>query len=207
MPRRFERNYSRREERPCIYIYTEGEVTEPGYFRALKSDLRLSSVNIKVLGTGYNTKSLVDYVVAERERISINQEAGDEVWVVFDRDDFIDEFNNAINKAVAHEIRVAYSNECFELWYLLHFELYSSDTGRNEYFKKLSARLKTETEGRVSRYEKNRNDMYTILRVLQPVAIKNAKKLLASYETSKNYVKNCPSTTVHLLVERLNSLT
>ncbi|HNI45813.1 MAG TPA: RloB family protein, partial [Chitinophagales bacterium] len=44
------------------------------------------------------------------------------IWIVFDKDNFEDyNFNNAINKATAHGIKVAWSNQAFEYWFILHF--------------------------------------------------------------------------------------
>lgn len=202
----FKRHYEERKERPCIFVFTEGTVTEPAYFRALKSDLRLSSLDIQVVGTGFNTLSLVDHVIEVVKKIPLDREIGDEVWVVFDRDDFEANFNNAINKAKAHGIHVAYSNECFELWFLLHFELYSADNGRKEYFNKLGERLKVYTKNKIKDYEKNCTDMYWMLLPLQASAIKRSKTLLETHADPDDFVKNCPSTTVHDLVVRLNDL-
>jgi len=52
----------------------------------------------------------------------VTSKAFDEVWCVFDKDDFPDQdFNQAIVLASAKGFRVAYSNQAFEYWLLLHF--------------------------------------------------------------------------------------
>ena len=44
------------------------------------------------------------------------------MWLVFDRDEWRAEvFNQVIAQAERKNIQVAYSNQAFELWYLLHF--------------------------------------------------------------------------------------
>ncbi len=75
-------------EKPLILIVCEGENTEPSYF----NQFRLSSATVKSIGEGYNTISLV-----ERTEVLKNENQYDQVWCVFDKDDFDDnDFNTAI---------------------------------------------------------------------------------------------------------------
>ena len=91
--------------KPTILIVCEGKNTEPSYFR----QFRLSSATIKAIGEGYNTTSLVN-----RTTQIASGENYDQVWCVFDKDDFNDaEFNNAIEMARANNFGVAYSNQAF----------------------------------------------------------------------------------------------
>ena len=102
-----------RRPRSRFLIVCEGERTEPNYFRGF----RLSAKVADIRGLGANTVSLV------RETIVL-RDAGDydSVWCVFDRDSFpLQNFNRALQLAEQNGINVAYSNEAFEIWYLLHF--------------------------------------------------------------------------------------
>ena len=67
--------------------------------------------------------------IAERARIyeENNHREIDETWAVFDKDD-LDQtpgnkqnYESAFILAGEQEVKLAYSNECFELWLLLHF--------------------------------------------------------------------------------------
>lgn len=100
--------------KPTILIVCEGKNTEPSYFK----QFRLSSATIKPIGEGYNTVSLVS------RAIQLSQEKKyEQVWCVFDKDDFpVVDFNNAIAMAQANDFGVAYSNQAFEYWLLLHFD-------------------------------------------------------------------------------------
>ncbi len=101
------------EEKPKILIVCEGENTEPSYF----NQFRLSSATVKSVGEGYNTKSLVQRAIQLAERSNYDQ-----VWCVFDKDDFPDkDFNDAIKLATKNKFSIAYSNQSFEYWLLLHF--------------------------------------------------------------------------------------
>lgn len=48
--------------------------------------------------------------------------------------------------------------------------------------------------------------MYVLIKDKEKYAIKNARRLLDSYNGQRPFSKNNPSTTVHLLVESLNNL-
>ncbi|MGE4464797.1 RloB family protein [Sphaerochaeta sp.] len=98
---------------PTILIVCEGKNTEPSYFNAMK----FKSATIEAVGEGYNTVSLV-----ERAAVLAKRKTYEEVWCVFDKDDFSDsDFNQAITRAKKYGYHVAYSNQAFEYWILLHF--------------------------------------------------------------------------------------
>lgn len=211
---KFGRNRTRNKRlaNKIIYILCEGQKTEPLYFdgfkKSLEQKIRRKNVAIVIKGAGRNTLSLVEYAI--KNPPPGYEQKLDEKWVVFDEDTKErGDFDNAIKKAEANNWQVAYSNECFELWYLLHFSYYNVDNGRDEYFRKLIAELRLcsppinltnwRTQG------KSISGIYDILSSRQSTAINNAKKLLASH-AKKAPSKQRPSSTVHLLVESLNKL-
>lgn len=57
--------------------------------------------------------------------------AYDQIWCVFDRDEHPN-FESAVDLAARHGIRVAVSNPCIELWFLLHFEDQTAFIDRHE---------------------------------------------------------------------------
>ena len=73
-----------------------------------------------------------------------NCESYDQVWCVFDKDDFNDiDFNNAIEIANANNFGVAYSNQAFEYWLILHFDDHQGGgMHRSDYDDKINALLK-----------------------------------------------------------------
>ena len=107
------RNIPTIKEKPTILIVCEGKNTEPSYFNSFK----LSSATVKSIGEGYNTVSLVNRAV-----FLSKQKKYDQVWCVFDKDDFSNNnFNSAITLATQNNLNVAYSNQAFEYWIILHF--------------------------------------------------------------------------------------
>ena len=122
-------------EKPTILIVCEGENTEPSYFK----QFRLTSATIKPIGLGFNTVSLVNRAILLSQEKSYNQ-----VWCVFDKDDFsVNDFNNAITIAQANNFGVAYSNQAFEYWILLHFDDHQGAAmNRSDYNDKLNELMK-----------------------------------------------------------------
>jgi len=199
-PWELERACGRREDtrliRDRILILCEGEKTEPNYFR--KFPVKIDLVELDVAGIGANTLSLVQAAIGRRDDAVRNNVAYNQVWCVFDRDEFRSvNFNAAFRLARDNRIRIAYSNQCFELWYFLHFQFNDAALHRHAYGEKLTEQM----GGR--NYKKNDAAMYDLLKDKQWVAMRNARKLLTRYCLC-NPEKDDPSTTVHLLVEVLN---
>lgn len=130
-----ERPVAELTEKPSILIVCEGENTEPSYF----NQFRITSAKVKSVGEGYNTISLVNRALA------LSQQGNyDQVWCVFDKDDFNDnDFNSAIQIAVANNFGVAYSNQSFEYWLILHFNDHQGGgMHRDSYNDKINEHLK-----------------------------------------------------------------
>lgn len=92
-----------------------------------------------------------------------------------------------------------WSNQCIELWFLLHFSFMQSDLHRSSYWPKLTEILSAQGLGT---YEKNRSDMYQILFPVMNTAIANAEKL-DKINDGKLPSASAPGTKVHVLVEKL----
>ncbi|MDR3244605.1 MAG: RloB family protein [Elusimicrobiota bacterium] len=183
-----------------ILIICEGVKTEPNYFYKFKEKIEdANDINIKIYGKGANTLSLVDMAIEMRDE-KPNEYI--EVWCVFDKDSFkADNFDNAIHKAESKKIRAAWSNECFELWYMLHFDYHTAALNRKQYTKVLN---KSFQKNKINKkYKKNDKDMYNILENRQHIAIRNAEKLILQFRANTYHLQN-PSTTVYSLVKRLN---
>jgi len=169
-------------------IVCEGTKTEPNYFRSF----RVPKLVVDVQGVGENPSRLVQSTIELKKQGNYDQ-----VWCVFDRDSWtVEDFNNAIKNAKSQGFGVAYSNEAFELWYVLHFEFLHTGIPRSDYILKLNSLLG-------HRYEKNSESIYEELFEKQAIAIKNAENLLKLYIPPMP-AKDNPSTAVHLLVQELN---
>ncbi len=212
-----EQNHRKRNtksKRRYFLIVCEGEKTEPNYFESLKNDLPrgvLTSCRIDIEGTGRNTLSLVEESIKIKERLENQTSLSiDKIWVVFDRDSFEpDNFNEAINlcKSISPEIGCAWTNQAFELWYLLHFHFYNTAINREMYQRLIEGNLRPFL-GADYKYEKNSTKMYNYLKENGNLerAIKFAIKLDAEFEGRCDYSNHNPSTKVHHLIAELFGL-
>lgn len=185
-------------------IICEGTKTEPNYFNELKHRIEEKEKNklqIEVLGTGYNTRSLFDYA---RECVQKSANGYSRVWLVYDKDDFPAESFNVTEEMCRNytseggtEYNAIWSNQCIELWFLLHFMYLQSDLHRDEYYPKL-----TDCLAGKGKYQKNREDIFEILFPYLKYAIQNAKKLEKVNE-GKTPSESAPGTRVYYLMEEL----
>lgn len=185
-------------------IVTEGTDTEPNYFEAMRNIINQKysdRIVLKVEGKGDNTLSLFEKAKESSEGPNDYKH----VWIVYDTDDFPAEHINKtaeLCKSTSNEntqFHAIWSNQCIELWFLLHFGFYQSDIHRSEYWPKLSGWLNEIGKGE---YEKNRGDIYDILRPYLDTAVANAKKL-DEIHFGKTPSMSAPGTKVHELIEVL----
>ena len=185
-----------REIKQSFLIVCEGEKTEPDYFKAF----RMTEATIKAVGQAMNTMTLVNKAISIREADQKRKKVYDQCWVVFDKDDFpAKDFNQAIQLAEKNGFRVAYSNQAFEYWFLLHYNLYTGAIHRNQY-KDMLTRL---TGMPYSKSEGYGAVMYNLLLSRQQQAINNAETVLAEISHG-NPAEEESSTTVQRLVSELN---
>lgn len=186
-----------------ILIVCEGEKTEPNYFKSITKTKYTDVMKVDVEGEGRNTVSLVKKAIEIRDK---SIKTYDRVWAVFDKDSFAD-FNDAINLAKKNKIQSAWSNESFELWYCLHLNYLDNAVSRSQYIDILEKEIQKRTNNKEYRYMKNDPNMYSLLKGIgsENQAIKNAKKLEASFDGDSNFESHNPCTMVYKLVEELNN--
>lgn len=176
-----------REPQQRFLIVCEGKKTEPAYFKQFRGPNRI----IEVKGLGKDPLTLVKEACIRRDK-----EKYDQVWCVFDRDEVLPErFNHAFEEAQQCEVKVAYSNQAFELWFLLHFHYCDTAMSRSDYVERMSQHL-----GRP--YQKSDATLFDALYPRLMEAINNAARLMGKYDPSRP-AEDDPSTTVHLLVQEL----
>lgn len=207
------RQLNNKPKRKRYLIVCEGEKTEPNYFEALKLALPkgvLEVVDFRIIGEGFNTESLVKQAIllrAKWESESVREI--DKLWVVFDRDSFLPAaFNNAIQLCMnTPKTEAAWSNEAFEIWYLLHFEYYNTGITRDSYKQRIQTNFRN--RGLVDFvYAKNRTDMFDLLSKYgnRDLAIKNSIRLESTYNGTRDFSNQNPCTTVFKLVAELFNL-
>ena len=192
-----------RETRKNFLIVCEGEKTEVNYFKAFTVPKK---IEVMVKGEGKNSLSLVNKAIQIIDNVN-KDDSFDQIWCVFDKDNCSKEqFNQAERLAKENNIKIAYSNEAFEIWFILHFQYLDIATSRSEYLTILTNQMqKYGLLNKKEKYAKNREDMYEKLKPYQTTAITNAAKLIQDRDEAKKHPFDAnPSTTVHELVQELN---
>ncbi|CAO5018530.1 RloB family protein [Microcystis aeruginosa] len=192
-----------RETRKRFLIICEGEKTEVNYFKAFTVPKK---IEVRVKGEGKNSLSLVEKAIKIIDNLK-QDDSFDQIWCVFDKDNCSKEqFNQAEGLAKENNIKIAYSNEAFEIWFILHFQYLDIATSRSEYLTILTNQMqKYGLLNKKEKYKKNREDMYEKLKPYQTTAITNAAKLIQDRDEAKKHPFDAnPSTTVQELVQELN---
>jgi len=201
------RKVATRDKIVRFLIVCEGERTEPNYFKELVKD-KYSEVRCEeIIGEGRSTCALVKKTEEIREKLEYQRQLKfDRVWVVFDKDDFHD-FNEAIALAERKGYKAGWTNEAFELWYLLHFVYLDAAISRTDYIEKLETEIKKTDRYRNFIYKKNDRGIYSLLQEIgnEELAKIRAAKLRRFFNQSVYYAKHKPCTTVDMLVEELEN--
>jgi hypothetical protein len=113
-------------ERQRFILICEGEKTEPAYFNALRGQYPGALISIEFVtaaGVPITIKAKVQARMAElrREQRDNPSAKADRIWAVFDRDEHLN-VAEAIAGCESAGAQVAYSNPCFEVWLILHYE-------------------------------------------------------------------------------------
>jgi len=194
-------------KKKVFHIICEGLHTEPAYFKSFP----LANATVKSFGLGQSKRQLMESVVAYQSGFSKLDDY--EFWCVFDRDDNAHErvqqqkdIQAAYQVAKEHNIHIAYSSDSFELWFLLHYQLYQNQWTRHEYYEKLSKLWNCHYESQGKKlvfcqgiYRK----LQQAAEASQEKAIQRAQKL-AQNQINFPVYNRTPYTSVYLLVLELN---
>ena len=193
-----------------FFIACEGEKTEVNYFKSLINTMSLVIELDKdyIQGFGRSTKALLKKADKEKKKLEKNNSFKfDSAWIVFDKDNFApDLFNAAINESKNKGFKSAWTNEAFELWYLLHFNYVNTGMSRDQYGKKLTNIIKEKGE-KGFKYKKNDKHTYGLLKKYgnEEQAIKYAKRLRDVFDDQK-YADHNPCTWVDELVKEIQGV-
>lgn len=134
------------------YIFCEGQQTEPQYFAGFKRLIEENPI--------YKGMVLIEIEPCQAETMRVISKAEEyvrknkiekgQIWCVYDKDSFpaehfngVEERANSLNKdKLDLQYHVAWSNECIEFWFLLHFAYYTSNNHRTEYISFLNDKFK-----------------------------------------------------------------
>lgn len=193
------------------YVFCEGQQTEPAYFTGFKKLIEENPV--------YKDMVLIEIEPCQAETMRVigmaenyvkrNKIKKGQIWCVYDKDSFPPEhFNSVVERAEnlnkensELQYHAAWSNECIEFWFLLHFAYYTANNHRTEYITFLNEKFR---ELGIGKYQKNMQDIFGILlKYGKPkLAIRYAKRIVKDGE-GKTPTEIAPGTKVYELVEEL----
>ena len=193
------------------YIFCEGQQTEPLYFEGFKRLIESNPI--------YRDMVLIEIEPCQAETMRVigmaekyvkkNKITKGQIWCVYDKDSFpANDFNGVADRAkqlsqesTDIQYHVAWSNECIEFWFLLHFAYYTSDNHRTEYIRFLNDKF---IELKLGKYQKNMKNIFDILmeKGRPELAIRYAKRIMKAGK-GKTPAEIAPGTKVYELVEEL----
>ncbi len=224
-------------------IFCEDKVSEPIYFKYFETNkIKINPIK--------NQRGMMDNVLraichchegnlfeTTEDGLKL-KDTNTQVWCVYDRD--IDKkvtkndqnlikdttFNESIISALNKGIKVAWSNDSFELWVLMHFEeINPSDDDlkkRDTYYERLTRifqtlknpnnELKKALKHNSFNYKKDLKHENNFREIVRPEMLKNTKTAIKRGEELEkhfesvpkhNYHKKSPCTMIHKLVKEL----
>ncbi len=184
-----------RRIKPKAFIICNGIETEYNYFSGLRSYLGREGnylMDVKIIkGDPIN---VLEQILEGKFTLKHFDDEIDEIFVVFDVDDFYTQNAEAlisiINKAITAGINVIFSNPCFELWLLLHFRTDPGPKHRNQIYDLLKTFLPD--------YSKDLD--FSSFSDGVPKAVERARLLNEAAEEVNELYRN-PSTGVYKLTE------
>ncbi|MDF5709070.1 MAG: RloB family protein [Nostoc sp. S4] len=203
------RRLGNKKSRDNFLIVVEGQETEYNYFNSLKHDLKLSTTDIRIVSaSGGDPLKIIDKACSLVEENKLESQKGsklefEHVFCVFDNDNKIEIFKQALLKAKDNNFVSITSIPCFEFWFLLH---YVYTTAPLSHYKELCPRLEAEMRkagvlNKRETYDKSDVTLYKKFKPYLENALTNAMKLQLDRPNEDSCTN--PSTKVHILVQQL----
>ncbi|WP_158819800.1 RloB family protein [Granulicella sp. S156] len=191
-----ERQRPRLKPIPRLLVVCEGKLTEKIYLEGARRDRKIAQELMHVRGGGLSPLDVVNLAIllqAKNKTDAASDPYGlyDQIWCVFDRDDHLN-IPQARQKAAGHGFKVAFSNPCFELFLLLHFEECNKDLHRT----KVASLLRKHLDGykKAFKYEDIKQGY---LQARTRAAVINGKSRIV------NQINSAPYTNVSNLVDQI----
>lgn len=193
-----------KEQNQTILIVGEGQ-TEKFYFESFPVlSLTVKAVDLQ----GQSKQKLIE---STEEIVKAADIVYDTIWCVFDMDikqgekEFSD-FDNAISSGEAKGYKIAYSNDCFELWFYLHYQFTDQKNHRTFYYQELGKVFGCNYEKDGKGYDFCKKAYMLLESDIIASQIKAVERAKLLYESNKDLVYHLqnPITMVYELVEFLN---
>lgn len=185
-----------KQPRKHILIICEGQNTEVDYFK----QFRIANVTVTPIGIGMSTTKLIKEVEKKRMETEKRKKIKfDETWVVFDKDENTD-FEEAIRLAKSKNYKVAYSNQAFEYWFVLHFQDHQGGAmPRSTYAKTINEQLQKYGVYYDAKSKHISDDMFEIMLASLQMAYDRACRLYELKKKQNQETQESVTTVQHLI--------
>lgn len=193
-------------------LVTEGEVTEPAYFKNLRQLLKIGPLTI-FHPPCTHALGLVEAAISERDNRAKAAASGrrcpefedyDHIWVLFDTDTAATEhqLEPALNLARKENIHIGSSTPCVEYWLLLHFEFTTRTLLNSREASEAISRAWTQP---YAKDHKSFPKLWEALKPNIPHAVNRASEVRAHHLAVASEFPPNPATELDLLVRALNA--
>jgi len=177
---------------PLDLVVCEGE-TVVDYLCEIARSLRIHVHICK--GDGTDPKSIVNTAKRKSKEDGVKY---DKIFCVFDRDNDLSGYLEAIELCKSKKYVPVVSNPCFELWPFLHFQIRESGFGNPQQMVKALKRLPG-----FENYDKDGVQIFNATFHLIDTACKRASSLVSKQHDDP---KEDPYTNIHILIKRFQIL-
>lgn len=177
---------------PVDLVVCEGE-TEVDYFCELAKSLRIYAHICK--GDGTDPKNIV---YTAKRKLKEDGVKYDTIFCVFDRDNDLSAFLEAIELCKSKKFIPIISNPCFELWPYLHFQMRESGLGNPQQMLKALKKLPG-----FESYDKDGVQIFNTTVHMIDMACKRASSLVSKQNDDP---KEDPFTNIYILIKRFMAL-
>ena len=186
-----------RKLKKTIYIFTEGE-TEKNYFSILNKKYN-ATVTVKVYVNHAHKQgmNLLNHALGKINTLTSTEKRNlGGAYIIFDKDEIDNaEMQTVLSKANSKGIRVGFSNSCFEVWLLAHFEKPNESHTKDRLYQKLEHHLNCE------QYSKKHKNDIDLLKQIED-CVSTAMENTATMEELSQITINCePYTNIGKVIQ------
>ena len=194
------RQKAKKDKRPVVYLIVEGRnKTERNYLFHFKNR---DKFNLYIVGSeATDPESMIKKGADIYRKNDLNDEEGDRVFCLIDLDLSAEKYKKVVDmlkKNKYKQVKVIFSNPCFEVWLLYHFTAYPRP-------EKCSKDVKKQVKTYIKNYEENYSG-YEIIGIYDKflIAINNADNRNSLYEDDIPIYDRNPYTEVQNLIDLFN---
>jgi hypothetical protein len=183
-----------------IIAVCEGKNTEPTYLKSFARHYGNGLVEVETVAPAGAPVTIVQTAVVRKKARDGRKKADSfdklfEVWAVFDRDEHPN-IPQALDLANAHNVQIAISNPCIEIWPLLHFTNHQAPIHRHKLQQELAKYMPS--------YQPNGSKIidFEAIKDRFTEARTRAERQLAGHEATGDPNGN-PSTTLYRLLDKI----